>query len=91
MLGDEVRPRGPRGAVGQLTMAVQKFGRMRRYAPVRHVVPSCLGKTKWNTEQAAQWSVTRIKQENPAEMSSTVRPYRCTASGKPHWHVGHGQ
>lgn len=72
-------------------MAVQKVGKMRRYAPLRDAVNACVGKTKWSTEQAAQWSVTRIRLENPDEMSSTVRPYRCRASGKPHWHIGHGQ
>lgn len=68
---------------------MQKVGKMRRYAPLRDAVSACLGKTKWNTEQAAQWSATRIRRENPDEMGSTVRPYRCSACKK--FHIGHGQ
>lgn len=70
-------------------MAAQKVGRMRRYAPLKDAVNACLGKTKWNTEQAAQWSVTRIRADNPAEMASTVRPYRCAVCKR--WHIGHDQ
>lgn len=70
-------------------MATQRVGRMRRYAPLKDAVAACLGKTKWNTERAAQWSVTRIRADNPQEVSSTVRPYRCAVCKK--FHVGHGQ
>lgn len=69
-------------------MAVQKAGKMKRCAPRRDAVSACLGKTKWNTQEAAQRAVTRIKREAPEEMSSTVRPYRCSACKK--WHLGHG-
>lgn len=69
-------------------MAEQKMGRMRPQGPINDPVRGCLGKTKWTTEQAAQWSVSRIRAENPAEMSSGVRPYRCPHCRK--FHIGHG-
>lgn len=70
-------------------MAAQKMRRMRLYAPSRDAVRACVGKTKWATQDAAQRAVSRIRSENPSEMSSTVRPYRCSTCKR--WHVGHGQ
>lgn len=51
---------------------------------------ACVGKTRWGDEYTAQRAITRLRRENPHAIASTVRPYRCRASGKPHWHVGHG-
>lgn len=71
-------------------MALRK---MRAWGPKgqRGEVKACLGKTRWNSEDAAQRTLTRLRRENPDAFDSTVRPYRCRASGKGHWHVGHGQ
>lgn len=61
--------------------------RMRRYAPMKDAIKGCLGKTKWSSEQSAQWAVTNLRRENPDAFTSTVRPYRCAKCKR--WHLGH--
>lgn len=70
-------------------MALRK---MKGWGPKRDAgeAKTCLGKTRWYGEEGAQRALTRLRRENPDAFDSTVRPYRCRANGKPHWHVGHG-
>ena len=65
-------------------MIVRNLRRERRFKDVA----ACVGKTKWQTEYSAQRAITRLRRDNPAEISSTVRPYRCSRCKR--WHVGHG-
>lgn len=56
-----------------------------------HPAYACVGKGRWRTEDAAQRALTRMRQDGRGSWDWTVRPYRCTAIGKPHWHLGHSQ
>ena len=52
----------------------------------------CQGKTRWSTEESAQWAITRLRRDYPEAFDSTVRPYRCSSRKKRgHWHLGHSQ
>lgn len=64
------------------------MGRNARWRP-KHVVYSCLGKTRWASREAAQRAVTCLRRENPGAFDSTVRPYRCSNCKR--WHLGHGK
>lgn len=70
-------------------MAEQKMRRMRLFAP-GNAGRACPGKARWRSEESAQRAITSLRRQFPEAISSIVRPYRCRARGKPHWHVGHG-
>lgn len=69
-------------------MALQRQGKFRTEPARGGYQSECGDKTKWNSERAAQWSITRLRKANPGAFDSTVRPFRCSVCRK--WHVGHG-
>lgn len=72
-------------------MAIGSLRRMPGLLPAarRSVdVITCLDKTRWSTQQAAARALASMRKELPGVFPSTMRPYRCRASGRPHWHWG---
>lgn len=69
-------------------MAAQRQGKFRWRTVIGGYQSECGEKTRWTTEQSAQWAITRLRREFPDAFDSTVRPFRCSLCKK--FHAGHG-
>lgn len=71
-------------------MAIGSLRRMPSFLPTNRSaeVLTCLDKTRWSTQQSAAHALAAMRKKLPGVFPSTMRPYRCRASGRPHWHWG---